>query len=147
MSEKELNKLIAQRLSYYMSINNTSQKELANYMNVSQVTVSNWCKGAKMPRMDKIDKICSFFSINRSDLMENKSDISVKLSSDETFLIECHRNFDIDSKNRLIEYAKKLQELNAFDSQLLNAAHKRTDIDIPEDTDTSEDDIMDDPNF
>lgn len=32
-------------------------------------------------------------------------------------------------------------------SSLLNAAHARTDIDIPEGTDTSEDDIMDDEDF
>ena len=74
-------------------------------------------------------------------------DYAVKLSSGEEFLIECHRSFDDDSRTRLIEYAKRLKELNTFDSQLLNAAHKRTDIDIPEDADTSEDDIMDDPNF
>ena len=41
-------------------------------MGVSQATVSNWCKGIKTPRMDKIDKICEFFNCKRSDLMEEK---------------------------------------------------------------------------
>nr|MDE7425210.1 hypothetical protein [Lachnospiraceae bacterium] len=45
------------------------------FMDVSQATVSNWCKGLKMPRMDKIDKICLFFNINRSDLMEDRTDL------------------------------------------------------------------------
>lgn len=40
-------------------------------MNVSQATISNWCKGIKMPRMDKIDRICKYFNINRSDLMDS----------------------------------------------------------------------------
>ncbi len=39
------------------------------------------------------------------------------------------------------------QELPSSDAQLLNAAQKRTDIEIPEGTDTSEDDIMKDDNF
>ena len=32
-------------------------------------------------------------------------------------------------------------------NNLLNAAHQRTDIDVPENVDTSDDDIMDDDNF
>lgn len=36
---------------------------------------------------------------------------------------------------------------NIYDNSALNAAHSRTDIDLPEDIDTSEDDIMDDDNF
>lgn len=72
MSEQEINKLIARRITYYMNLYDKNQKDLADYMSVSQATVSNWCKGIKMPRMDKIDKICAFFNINRSDLMEDK---------------------------------------------------------------------------
>ena len=33
------------------------------------------------------------------------------------------------------------------ESQILNAAHERTDINIPTDIDTSDNDIMDDENF
>lgn len=72
MSNQELNKLIARKISYYMSQKNISQQDLADYMGVSQATISNWCKGSKMPRMDKIDKLCTYFNISRSDLMEDK---------------------------------------------------------------------------
>ncbi|WP_083588902.1 helix-turn-helix domain-containing protein [Clostridium sp. Marseille-P3244] len=51
-------------------------------------------------------------------------------------------------------YKKRLQKLllksseQIFDNDTeLNAAHARTDIDIPEGIDTSDDDIMDDENF
>ncbi|MCR5835812.1 MAG: helix-turn-helix transcriptional regulator [Lachnospiraceae bacterium] len=73
MPEQELNELIAKRISYYMEINHTTQQELADYIGVSQATISNWQKGIKTPRMSKIDKLCDYFSINRSDLMEDKS--------------------------------------------------------------------------
>ncbi len=73
MSEQELNKIITKKINYYMELNGTTQKELAEYMNVSQATISNWQKGIKTPRMSKIDKICSFFNIKRSDLMEDNS--------------------------------------------------------------------------
>ena len=64
MSEQEINKIISERISYYLEKNGKTQLQLADYMNVSQATVSNWCKGVKMPRMDKIDKICAFFLVS-----------------------------------------------------------------------------------
>lgn len=43
-------------------------------MNVTQSSVSNWCKGIKTPRMDKIDKICTYFGVTRSALMDKQID-------------------------------------------------------------------------
>lgn len=71
MSSSDINIRIAENLNRYMAKNNVTQLELAEYMNVSQATISNWCKGIKMPRMDKIDRICKYFNINRSDLMDS----------------------------------------------------------------------------
>ena len=75
MSEQEINSIIAENISYHLNRCNKTQVDLAEYMDVSQATVSNWCKGLKLPRMDKIDKICEFFNIHRSELMNGKEDI------------------------------------------------------------------------
>lgn len=74
MSEQEINEIIAQNLTKFLNRSGKTQIDLADYMDVSQATVSNWCKGLKLPRMDKIDKICSFFNISRSDLMNDEKD-------------------------------------------------------------------------
>ena len=76
MSNSDINLRIANNLKKYMDMNNITQDKLADYMGVSQVTISNWCNGVKLPRMNKIDKICNFFNINRSDLMDNTDDYS-----------------------------------------------------------------------
>ena len=73
VSETEINRIISENLNRLMEKRGTTQLELAEYMGVSQTTISNWCKGVKMPRMDKIDKLCRFFHINRSDLMNDHS--------------------------------------------------------------------------
>lgn len=70
MSEQELNNRIALRIQYYMDRQNKTQADLADFMGVTQATISNWCNGVKMPRMNKIDRICQFFGIKRSDLMD-----------------------------------------------------------------------------
>lgn len=82
MSEKELNQRIAQRIQEYLERQNKTQSDLAEYMGVTQATISNWCNGTKMPRMNKIDRICQFFGIQRSDLMDDEDVIS---DSDRTY--------------------------------------------------------------
>ena len=53
-----------------------------------------------------------------------------------------------DGKKSLLDYSNVLLGNPAFSLETqVNAAHARTDIDIPEGTDTSDDDIMDDENF
>lgn len=47
MNEKEINLIIANNITKYLELNNKTQLELAEYMQVSQATVSNWCKGLK----------------------------------------------------------------------------------------------------
>lgn len=75
MSEKEINDIISRNLSYYLDLRNKTQLDLAEHMGVSQATVSNWCTGVKMPRMKKIDAICEYLGVKRSDLMEEKSEV------------------------------------------------------------------------
>ena len=59
-------------LKYYLNLRGKTQTELANYIGVAKTTVSSYMTGNSMPRMDKIDKICQFLYIKRSDLLENK---------------------------------------------------------------------------
>lgn len=49
-------------------------------------------------------------------------------------------------KKKVFSYASNLLDLEVADEEL-NAAHARTDIDIPDGVDTSENDIMDDEDF
>lgn len=71
--EKKFNEVFAKNLRYYMDLNRISQNELSKELNVSPTSVNNWCNGYKTPRMDRVDEICRFFHINRSDLMNDHS--------------------------------------------------------------------------
>lgn len=72
MSDKAINDIISFNLNRLLEANGKNQADLAAYMNVSQATVSNWCKGIKSPRMDKLDKICIFLNCTRTDLLDDK---------------------------------------------------------------------------
>lgn len=43
-------------------------------MGVSTATISDWKKGKIIPRMDKVDKLCTYFHISRSELLGSPSD-------------------------------------------------------------------------
>lgn len=58
----------------YLNETNTTQEELAKYIGVGVSAVSNYVQGLNMPRMNKIDKICEFFKIKRTDLLESDED-------------------------------------------------------------------------
>lgn len=82
MAKLNFNKLFADNLNRYLTKSDMTQAELAKLVNVSTASVSNWCKGIKMPRIDKIDKICDIFGCEHSDLMEEKR---TALSPETTF--------------------------------------------------------------
>lgn len=73
MSEEEYKKIFSKNLIHYLEINSKTQADLYKYMNVSSATVSDWCNGKKMPRMDKIQSICNWLNIEKSDLLENRN--------------------------------------------------------------------------
>lgn len=70
MSEQEINRIIAENIVRYMEKKGLTQVDVAEHMGVSQATVSNWCKAVKMPRMDKIDRLCELFGCSRTDLLD-----------------------------------------------------------------------------
>ena len=74
MSEQEFYKLFARNLTYFMNLNKKSQIDISRDLGIGKATVSSWVNGTRVPRMDKVDMLCDYFNIKRSDLMEDKSD-------------------------------------------------------------------------
>ncbi len=72
MSEADYRAIFVQKLTYYMSLNGKNQMDLMNDLALSSSTVSSWCTGKKLPRMDKIQMLADYFHIEKSDLLENK---------------------------------------------------------------------------
>lgn len=81
MAELNQNRIIAENISFYLEKTGKTQRQLARFTGVSQAAVSGWCKGLKVPRMDKIDKICNFFRINRFQLLVYSAESTQYLQS------------------------------------------------------------------
>lgn len=73
MSEEEYKIVFSRNLRYYLELDGKTQADLCEYMKVSSATVSDWCNGKKLPRMDKIQTICNWLRIEKSDLLEDNT--------------------------------------------------------------------------
>lgn len=74
MKNDAFRKVFVRKLNYYMGLNSKTQTDLMNDLGLSSATVSSWCTGKRLPRMDKIQLLADYFGINKSDLVEDKPD-------------------------------------------------------------------------
>lgn len=70
---KNINDIFKENLNYYMQLKGRTQKELAEYLNISTAMANYYSTGKNTPRMDKVDKICKFLNIERSNLLEQRT--------------------------------------------------------------------------
>ncbi len=61
-------------LNYYLEKSGHTQLELSEAIGVSTATVSEWCNGKKLPRMNKIEEIANWLGLSISDLLEDRSE-------------------------------------------------------------------------
>ena len=91
-------------LKKYLKEKKKTQKDLAEYLEVSPAIVSYYIQGINTPRMDKIDKISEFFGIERSDLIGHNLDLNKTDNQNE--------NIDISNMvNDLMENLNSTQTL------------------------------------
>lgn len=118
MTKEEQQKIFANNLKYYLSINELMQKDVANAIGVSHQLFSKWCNGGCIPRMDKIEKLATYFGISKSDLIDEK-DLSDETTNDNVYFkvdndLYVKRPSDEEMKDpaflRLYHYYKLLNE-------------------------------------
>ena len=66
MDRKEI---VGKNLTRILQERDLSQIELARRINSTSASVSGWCNGVFMPRMDKIKAICKLLHIDESDIL------------------------------------------------------------------------------
>lgn len=77
MSDLGNKQIFARNLQYYMNINRKDRNDLARDLDLPYTTITSWCKGEFYPRIDKIQLLANYFSIQKSDLVENKEKFDI----------------------------------------------------------------------
>ncbi len=84
MSEESYQKIFSKNLNHYMTLYGKTQTDLVNDLGFNKSAVSTWCNGTRLPRMDKVEALARYFNINRSDLIEEKSQETGYYLNEET---------------------------------------------------------------
>lgn len=111
--------IIGNNISDLLAKNEMTSADLARKLDVSRSTVSCWISGTKVPRMEKVEKMCSIFSCNRSAIL---SEISFEsLDALEEDIITRFRQ--LDNKHKMIAY----REFNGY-LDLLETSQKMEEM-------------------
>lgn len=152
MSDDFYKKIFSKNLRYYMELNQKEQIDIINDLGFNKSSVSTWCNGTRLPRMDKVDALAKYFGINRSDLIEerkNNTSISSFIqcqTKDEETLVLSYRELNDINKKKSITYTKNLLSTQRMENELL-AAHERTDIEVTPEGIQNDLDIMNDDSL
>lgn len=107
--------IFASNLKKYMEANGKSRRDVSDAIGVSYYTFTDWVKGKKYPRMDKVEKLAAYFGILKSDLIEEKteehremqkkndtlSSIVIRMQTDDVFLRAVESLYNADQKKLL----------------------------------------------
>ncbi len=107
MSEEDFKKVFSKNLVHYLDKNEKTQADLYKYMGVSSAVVSDWCNGKKLPRMDKIQSICNWLGIEKSDLLEEKKTNAI--SDDAKQFLELFEAASPEARQTAIQVLKLSQ--------------------------------------
>lgn len=95
----------AKNLSYYLSMCGREQKEVAEVIGVAPSTFNEWVKGKKYPRIDKIELLANYFKIQKSDLIEDKTNSpdDLKITEGEKALLDLFRMLPDEAQKMYLE--------------------------------------------
>lgn len=141
------------------------QAELAKMLNTTGNTISNWENNVSKPDLDMLSYICGILHVTASYFLQAQLPED-EVSIPELNIIKKYRALDAHGKEMVDftlekEYERATSKVHYYNfeesshygvsmvaeprgSYKVNAAHSRTDMELPEDADTTENDIMDD---
>ena len=105
MDNKEIFSINLKRL---MDQKGISRQDLSKVLGVSYFTISDWVKGKKYPRMDKVEMLADYFGVLKSDLIEEKENKkslpqSQTLTEGEKLMVDLFRQVPENKQQMVFE--------------------------------------------
>lgn len=100
----------AEMLKYYLMLNDKTQKDLVNDLGYDKSTVSSWCSGNRVPKIDVIIDIAKYLHVNVGDLIEDNRGNEGHNINDNNFEQICGFYKDLNEAGKA-EALKRIYEL------------------------------------
>lgn len=102
--------IFATNLKRYMALNEKSRKDISEALGISYYTVTDWVKGKKYPRMDKVEMLADYFGVLKSDLIEEKTEERREMQQKNSTLTDIVVKMRID--NELLSLVEGITKLD-----------------------------------
>lgn len=76
MSADKYKSAFSRNLNRLMKEKNITQTDIIKDLKINKSTISTWCNGARLPRMDKVQQLADYLGVYKSDLIEDKNILS-----------------------------------------------------------------------
>ncbi len=111
MEEHYQRKIFSENLNRILSERNKSQKEVADAIGVSTQTFNTWVRGKALPRMGKLQALCDYLLISKSDLIDEGNKVNLDYCVPGTdILIETYSKLNEHQRELLLRYIELLKE-------------------------------------
>ena len=98
--------ILAKNLKKYIAKSGKDRGEIAEELNLSYSTLTDWINGKKYPRINNIEKLATYFNVSKSELIEDFEEIKKDNDSLATIIVKLRMN------KELLEVVEKLVSLD-----------------------------------
>lgn len=115
----------AKLLKYYLNLNGKTQSDMVNALGYDKSTVSGWCSGARVPKLDTIIDIANYLHVEPGDLIV-EGDSKPSYYFDEETAQKAQEIFENKQLSLLFDAARdaKPEDLEIVQSMLLALQNK-----------------------
>lgn len=110
--------LFADNLMRLMRVNHEKQIDIARLLDVSKSTVSAYCSGGQMPRMDKIEQLAHHFGVSRGELLgetaASAAPVPAGPAEPESPILPIYRALNERGQSELVRYGRYLVKLPEY---------------------------------
>lgn len=111
---KENKFTLSRNLKKYISKSGKDRGMIAEELNVSYSTLTDWINGNKYPRINNVEKLADYFNVSKSDLIEDFEEIKKDNDVLSTIIVKLRMNKELlNVVEKLISLDKaKLESLS-----------------------------------
>lgn len=98
--------ILSKNLKKHISKSGKDRNTIAEELNMSYSTLTDWVNGKKYPRINNIEKLATYFNVSKADLIEDFEEIKKDNDTLATIIVKLRTN------KELLEVVEKLLSLD-----------------------------------
>ena len=111
--------IFSTNLKRYMALQEKSRNDISRDLGISYYTVTDWVKGKKFPRMDKVEMLANYFGVLKSDLIEDKSEEHYEMQKNNDIITDAVVRMRTNE-----DFLSVVKKLTALDDEQLKGVNQ-----------------------